>query len=220
MREDRDPYPGSGDYGMAPSRSPEKLSRQENSGRAAGCADTSPCGDHPPWSVAWGESLVPVIDEIERHGVTTYAGIADQLNRRAVPTSTGARWYATSAQKLMQLIDVARSEIAARDAENEQAAIRSESEKAREERKRQRALRNSSKAGFRWKYGCSHWVAELLSEYSEWRQSPGFAKLLDDEVAGLATVIWELCDIVEKYDCDHKHRQVIQRARDLVQWMP
>jgi hypothetical protein len=201
------------------SESPEPLSEHVDlrEGLQAGSGEG---GKPPPWSLAWGESLVPVIDEIECWGVATYADIAAQLNRRAVPTSTGARWYATSAQKLMQLIDAARSEIANRHVEEERK--RNESRVAREERRRQRALRVRLKAGFRWKYGCSHWVVELLDEFLDdgWRQCPDFAKRLDNEVAGMAAAVRELSDIVERYDGDHKHRQAIQWARDLVQWMP
>jgi len=47
----------------------------------------------PPWSAAWGKRLVPVLDAIEAGGVATYAGIAEELNRRAILTSTGAPWY-------------------------------------------------------------------------------------------------------------------------------
>ena len=47
------------------------------------------------------EAVRPVLVEIEAAGVKTVRGIAEELNKRNVPTPTGGRWHPTSVHRLL-----------------------------------------------------------------------------------------------------------------------
>ena len=48
------------------------------------------------------EIVLPVIDQIRRAGVVTYAGIAEALNARGIKTSRGYGWRASTVHRMMQ----------------------------------------------------------------------------------------------------------------------
>ena len=50
----------------------------------------------------FAEKLAPLIREIQATGATTAKAIADELNRRGVPTSKNGRWHPTSVQRLQR----------------------------------------------------------------------------------------------------------------------
>lgn len=47
----------------------------------------------------------PVIREIQKSGVSTFSAIAEELNRRNVPTQRGGRWWPASVRKILLMID-------------------------------------------------------------------------------------------------------------------
>ena len=47
-------------------------------------------------------SMQPLIEEIRASGIVTLAGIADELNRRAVPTARGRKWYPGTVLNLLR----------------------------------------------------------------------------------------------------------------------
>lgn len=50
----------------------------------------------------FAKKLRPVIHQLEKTGVTTLRGIADELNRREIPTYHGARWHKTTVHNLLR----------------------------------------------------------------------------------------------------------------------
>jgi DNA invertase Pin-like site-specific DNA recombinase len=46
-------------------------------------------------------NTLPVVESIQRSGVTTLSGVADALNARGVRTSRGGRWHPTTVRNLM-----------------------------------------------------------------------------------------------------------------------
>jgi hypothetical protein len=49
----------------------------------------------------FAQSVRPVIDEIRRRGTTSFTGIAEELNRRRIPTSHRRTWYASTVKNLL-----------------------------------------------------------------------------------------------------------------------
>ena len=47
-------------------------------------------------------SMQPLIEEIRASGVVTFAGIARELNRRAVPTARGGKWHPSTVLNLLR----------------------------------------------------------------------------------------------------------------------
>jgi DNA invertase Pin-like site-specific DNA recombinase len=47
-------------------------------------------------------NMMPVIEDIKASGITTVRGIADELNRRRIPTTRGAMWSATQVFRLLR----------------------------------------------------------------------------------------------------------------------
>ena len=46
-------------------------------------------------------SMQPLIEEIRASGIVSFTGIARELNRRAVPTARGGKWYPTTVINLL-----------------------------------------------------------------------------------------------------------------------
>jgi DNA invertase Pin-like site-specific DNA recombinase len=49
----------------------------------------------------FAESVLPIVDELKRAGITTLSGIARALTCRGIKTSNGGKWYATTVRNLM-----------------------------------------------------------------------------------------------------------------------
>ena len=45
--------------------------------------------------------LAPVVEELQRDGITTLRGIADELNRRGLVTRRGGRWHLSNVRNLV-----------------------------------------------------------------------------------------------------------------------
>ncbi|MCB1209519.1 MAG: recombinase family protein [Verrucomicrobiales bacterium] len=52
-------------------------------------------------ALATMEAVRPMLAEIEAAGIKTVRGIAEELNKRNVPTPTGRRWHPTSVHRLL-----------------------------------------------------------------------------------------------------------------------
>jgi DNA invertase Pin-like site-specific DNA recombinase len=50
----------------------------------------------------FAENVWPVIDSIQRSGITTLVGVADALNARGIATVRGGLWYATSVGNVLK----------------------------------------------------------------------------------------------------------------------
>jgi DNA invertase Pin-like site-specific DNA recombinase len=48
--------------------------------------------------------MVPIIEGIRAAGITTFAGIADALNKRGVPTARGGTWHAMTVRNVLQRV--------------------------------------------------------------------------------------------------------------------
>jgi DNA invertase Pin-like site-specific DNA recombinase len=64
--------------------------------------------DNAAAACAHAEALRPVITEIRKAGVRTVRGIAEELNRRAVPTVRGRRWHANAVNLMLHRLDRTR----------------------------------------------------------------------------------------------------------------
>jgi hypothetical protein len=53
----------------------------------------------------FAQSLKPVVDKIKTRGTTSFTGIAEELNRRQIPTSHGRTWYASTLKNLLARLD-------------------------------------------------------------------------------------------------------------------
>ena len=51
---------------------------------------------------AFASNALPVIQQIEAGGVSSYRGIADALNAREVRTARGGLWHATTVHNIMR----------------------------------------------------------------------------------------------------------------------
>lgn len=49
--------------------------------------------------------LAPTLEEIRERGVLTLSGIADELNKLAIPAGRGGAWSATTVRRILALID-------------------------------------------------------------------------------------------------------------------
>jgi hypothetical protein len=49
----------------------------------------------------FARNLMPLVNEIKAGGTTSFTGIADELNRREIPTSLGRTWYASTVKNLL-----------------------------------------------------------------------------------------------------------------------
>lgn len=54
---------------------------------------------------AHARDLAPVVADIRASGVTTFRGIAYELNRRSIQAPRGGRWYGTSVYNLLKRLD-------------------------------------------------------------------------------------------------------------------
>ena len=50
---------------------------------------------------AFARELRPVIKELAAEGITTIRGVAEELNRRGIPTPRGGRWHPTGVARLL-----------------------------------------------------------------------------------------------------------------------
>ena len=50
---------------------------------------------------AFASNVLPIIQQIEASGASSYRGIADVLNARGVRTARGGEWHATTVRNLM-----------------------------------------------------------------------------------------------------------------------
>ena len=50
---------------------------------------------------AFAANTLPLVRQMQARGVTTLAGLAAELNSRAVPTPRGAKWHSTSVKNLL-----------------------------------------------------------------------------------------------------------------------
>jgi hypothetical protein len=53
----------------------------------------------------FAQGLKPIIDEIKTRGTTSLTGIAEELNRRQIPTSHERTWYASTVKNLLARFD-------------------------------------------------------------------------------------------------------------------
>ena len=53
----------------------------------------------------FAEGLKALVDEIKIGGTTSFTGIAEELNRRQIPTSRGRSWYASTVKNLLARLD-------------------------------------------------------------------------------------------------------------------
>jgi hypothetical protein len=53
----------------------------------------------------FAQGLRPVLDEIKIRGTTSFTGIAEELNRRQIPTSRRRTWYASTVKNLLARLD-------------------------------------------------------------------------------------------------------------------
>ena len=70
-----------------PSNAPEAASR----GRAVSIAEAD----------RFAATLLPVIDSLQRAGITSYRGIAEALNNRGVRTARGGKWQVSNVRNLI-----------------------------------------------------------------------------------------------------------------------
>jgi DNA invertase Pin-like site-specific DNA recombinase len=59
----------------------------------------------PAWSAQaarFAANIVPIIEHIRQTGITSFSGIAAELNRRGVRAPRGGDWHATSVRNLLQ----------------------------------------------------------------------------------------------------------------------
>jgi hypothetical protein len=47
-------------------------------------------------------NILPEIEAIRAAGITGLKGIADELNRREIPTANGGKWYPTTVANLLK----------------------------------------------------------------------------------------------------------------------
>jgi DNA invertase Pin-like site-specific DNA recombinase len=70
--------------------------------------------DNAAAAIAHAETLRPVVAEIRKQGVRSVRGIAEEMNRRAVPTARGKHWHANAVNLLLHRIDRTRPAAAKR----------------------------------------------------------------------------------------------------------